>query len=439
MKNETNLWLPKHLLKKQGEMKLEKENESTLSSVPVGSLDSSSVPVSSLDLSSVLVSQDLSSLNQASSRVYDNNESSSGVQGDQDLSHIEDTKEKEPTSVVESNNQAEIEKSHMQGSQVTSSPPVQDEVESVDIAEECEKDENGNKVGKVQERPEPKGEVTTPHYSDISDVDEGENHLNLQLELTQNFDDPETKDDMKDDTNAGMSEMKDDTNVVDMFEWKGDTNIGISQMKDDTNIVCMFEWKDANVGMSEMKDDTNVELPNIESEMKNDANVQSKVETVKMKDDTNVQSPNEDCETKDHANVSGAKDVSHAEKNLQSSEASCSKEKDEMLSLCDEIIQHGCVFRKREKYGNVEERHMMSSRKKAKRDSDLNERVNEYKKLNRNIKSLAELVSKCKTVKDEVKLSLLKCGVPFEILNKDEEEDMNEDEDVGKKSVGEES
>ena len=106
-------------------------------------------------------------------------------------------------------------------------------------------------------------------------------------------------------------------------------------------------------------------------------------------------------------------------------------DKDSILNLLDSTIDSaeggGAVrkSRKREKITNVEERREMSMKKKARKDLDggIKVKLAEYKKLSENLKSVTDLVQQCNSVKDQVRSSLLKCGVPSNILDEEEQDD----------------
>ena len=108
-------------------------------------------------------------------------------------------------------------------------------------------------------------------------------------------------------------------------------------------------------------------------------------------------------------------------------------DKDSILNLLDSTIDSAegggavCKSRKREKITNVEERREMSMKKKARKDldGDIKVKLAEYKKLSENLKSLTDLVQQCNSVKDQVQSSLLKCGVPSNILDKEEDDSLN--------------
>ena len=106
-------------------------------------------------------------------------------------------------------------------------------------------------------------------------------------------------------------------------------------------------------------------------------------------------------------------------------------DKDSLLNLLDSAIDSaeggGAVrkSRKREKITNFEERRQMSTKKKARKDldGDIKVKLAKYKKLSENLKCLTDLVQQCNSVKDQVRSSLLKCGVPLNILDEEVEDD----------------
>ena len=198
------------------------------------------------------------------------------------------------------------------------------------------------------------------------------------------------------------------------FEEHDVDKVGANIESVDTNVEQGKEKVDTNVEQGEEKVDTNVE----QGEEKTDTNVEQGEESLKLR-----------LEKKDENEGATA---SPTDKSL-----------DSVLAVCDEAIKQGSAglirkSRKREKIPHVEDRRNTSSvKKRARKDEDepdLNEKVQEYKKLNKNIRSLAIFVHKCETVKKEVRENLLKCGVLPSVLEEDDEDPLDENyptEDIG--------